>query len=175
MLHPPQHIKIVCWNMVISSGCPPTGFPPALPTDLSKGWVYRDLFLPMILLPTITKWTRVAHLQVVSDLFSSVQFSCSVMSDSSHPQELQYTRLHCLSPTPGVCSNSCPLSQWCHPTISSSVVPFSSCLQSFPGSGSFLSVLCIRWPKYSGFSISPSNKYSGMISFRIDWFDLLAI
>ena len=70
--------------------------------------------------------------------FSSVsQFSRSVMSDSLQPQGLQHTRPPCPSPTPGVYSNSCPLSQWCHPTISSSVIPFSSCLQSFPASGSF--------------------------------------
>ena len=65
-------------------------------------------------------------------------FSCSVMSDSLWPHGLQYTRLPCSSLSPAVCSNSLPLSQWCHPTISSSVVPFSSCLQSFPASGSFL-------------------------------------
>ena len=67
----------------------------------------------------------------------SVQFSCSVVSDSLQPHGLQHTRPSCPSPTPGVHSNSCPLSQWCHPTVSSSVVPFSSCLQSFPTSGSF--------------------------------------
>ena len=65
------------------------------------------------------------------------QFSCSVMSDSLRPHGLQHARLPCLSPTPGAYSNSCPSSQWCHPTISSTVVPFSSCLQSFPASGSF--------------------------------------
>ena len=70
-------------------------------------------------------------------LFASVQFSCSVMSDSFWPQGLQHTRLPCPSPTPGAYSNSCPSSQWCHPTISSSVLPFSSCLQSFLASGSF--------------------------------------
>ena len=69
--------------------------------------------------------------------FSSVQFSRSVMSDSLQPHELQHARSPCPSPTPGVHSNSCPLSQWCHPTISSSVVPFSSCPQSLPASGSF--------------------------------------
>ena len=68
----------------------------------------------------------------------SVQFSCSVMSDSLQPRWLQHTRFPCPSPTPGACSNSCPSSQWCHPTISSSVVPFSSHLPSFPASGSFL-------------------------------------
>ena len=67
----------------------------------------------------------------------SVQFSCSVMSNSWQPHGLQHARLPCPSPTPGVYSNSCPLSRWWHPTISSSVVPFSSHLQSFPASGSF--------------------------------------
>ena len=69
--------------------------------------------------------------------FSSVQGSCSVMSDSWQPREPQHARPPCPSPTPGVHSNSCPSSRWCHPTISSSVVRFSSCRQSFPGSGSF--------------------------------------
>ena len=64
-------------------------------------------------------------------------FSCSVASDSLWPHGLQHTRLPCLSPSPGVSSNSCPLSRWCSPTISSSVVPFFSCLQSFPASGCF--------------------------------------
>ena len=75
-------------------------------------------------------------------------------------------------------SNSRPLSRWCHPTISSSVIPFSSCLH-FPSIRVFSdeSVLCIRWPKYwsFSFSISPSNEYSGLISFRMDWLDLVAV
>ena len=70
-------------------------------------------------------------------IFSSIQFSCSVLSDSLWPQELQHVRPPCPSPTPGAYPNSCPLSQWCHPTISSSVSPFSSCPQSSPASGSF--------------------------------------
>ena len=69
--------------------------------------------------------------------FSSFQFSRTVVSDSLQPHELQHARLPCPSPTPGACSNSCPLGWWCHPTILSSVFPFSSCLQSFPASGSF--------------------------------------
>ena len=68
---------------------------------------------------------------------SSVQFSSSVVFDSLRPYGLQHTRLPCSSPTPRTYSNSCPLSQWCHTAISSSVVPFSSCFQSFPASGSF--------------------------------------
>ena len=73
----------------------------------------------------------------LSGSFSSVQFSHSFVSYSLRPQELQHTRPSCPSPTPGVYSNSCPLSRWCHPTISSSVIPFSSHRQSFPASGSF--------------------------------------
>ena len=69
--------------------------------------------------------------------FSSIQFSHSVMSDSLRPHGLQHIRPPCPLPTAGVYSNSCPLSRWCHPTISSSVIPFSSSLQSFPASGSF--------------------------------------
>ena len=108
---------------------------------------------------------------------SSVQFSCSVVSNSLWPHGLQHARPPCPSPVPGVCSNSCPLSQWCHPTISSSVVPFSSHLQSLIRVFSNESVLHIRWPKYWSFSfnISPSTEYSGLISFRMDWLDLLAV
>ena len=102
------------------------------------------------------------------------------MSDSLWtPHGLQHAGLPCPSPTPGVYSNSCPWSQWCHPTISSSVIPFSSRLQSFPASGSFpmSQFFGIRWPKYwsFSFSISPSNAYSGLISFRMGWLDLLAV
>ena len=70
-------------------------------------------------------------------LFSSVQFSCLVRSNSLQPHETQHARPPCPSPTPRVYPNPCPLSRWCHPTILSSVVPFSSCPQSFPASGSF--------------------------------------
>ena len=66
-----------------------------------------------------------------------LQFSRSVMSNSLWPHKLQHFRLPCPSPAPGACSNSCPLSWWCHPTTSSSIIPFSSCLQSFPASGSY--------------------------------------
>ena len=69
--------------------------------------------------------------------YSINQLSCSVVSDSLWPHGLQHASLSCPSPTPGACSNSCPSSRWCHPTISFSVVPFSSCLQSFPALGSF--------------------------------------
>ena len=98
-------------------------------------------------------------------------FGFSVMSNSATSRTATYQAS--LRFSHRVCSNSCPLSQWCHPAISSSIIPFSSCLQSFPASRSFR----IRWPKYwsLSFSISPSNEYSGLISFRIDWFGLLAV
>ena len=109
----------------------------------------------------------------------SVQFSRSVVSDSLWPHEPQHARPTCPSPTPRVYPNTCPLSQWCHLTILSSVVPFSFCLQSFSTSGFFLneSVLLIRWPKYWSFSfnINPSSEHPGLISFRMDWLDLLPV
>ena len=107
-----------------------------------------------------------------------IQFSRPVMSDSLQPHELQHARPPCPSPTPGVHPNSCLSSQWCHPAISSSVVPFSSCPQCLPASESFpASQLCMRWPKYwsFSFSISPSNEHPGLMSFRMDWLDLLAV
>ena len=110
---------------------------------------------------------------------SGIQFSLVTQSCLTlWTHGLSQARIPCPSPTPGACSNSCPSSQWCHPTISSSVVPFSSHLQSFPASGSFqMNQFFTSWPKYwtFSFSISPSNEYSRLISFRIDWFDLLAV
>ena len=102
--------------------------------------------------------------------FSSVQsLSCVQLFVTPWTK---HARPPCLSPTPGVHPNPCPLSRWCHPIISFSVVLFSSCPQSFPASA-----LHIRWPKYRSFSfnISPSNEYPGLISFRMDWLDLLAV
>ena len=121
--------------------------------------------------------TSTASLTMLKPLtvFSSVRFRHSVVSNSLWPHGLQHARLLCPSPTPRVYSNSCPSSQWCHPTISFFVVRFSSCLQSFPSISVFSneSVLCIRWPKYWSFrfSISPSSEYSGLISFRMDCVD----
>ena len=100
------------------------------------------------------------------------------MSDSLWPHGMQHAWLPCPSPSPRACSNSYPLNRWCHSTISSSSVSFSSCLQPFPASRSFLTRWwSIRWPKYwsFSFSISPSNEYSGFLSFRTDYFDLLAV
>ena len=107
-------------------------------------WVRRRCFR------TKTDWTKLIFLYFLkaacchlgislcsSFIGSSVQFSCSVISDSLWPHGLQHSRPPCPSPTPRACLNSCPLSQWCYPTISSSVIPFSSCPQSSPASGSF--------------------------------------
>ena len=102
-------------------------------------------------------------------LWASVQFSHSVVSNSLWPHGLQHARPSCLSPTPGVYSNSCPLSQWCHPAISSSVIPFSSCLQSFPASGSFP----VSQPFTSdGQSIAVSASASVLPMNIQDWFTL---
>ena len=108
----------------------------------------------------------------------AVQLSCSVMSDSLQPHELKHGRIPCPSPTPRAYSNSCPSSWWCHATISSSVVPFSSCLQSFPAWGLFQWISSLHQvAKYWSFrfSISPSNEYSWLISFRMNWLNLLAV
>ena len=111
-------------------------------------------------------------------MISPVQFSHTVVSSSLQPHGLQHTRLPYPSPTPGAYWNSCPSNLWCHPTISSSVIPCSSCLQSFPASGSFpMSQLFASGgeDEVLSFSVSPSTEYSGLISFRIDWFDLLVV
>ena len=95
------------------------------------------------------------------------QFSHSVLSNSLWPHGLQHARLPCPSPTPGTCSDSCPLSWWCLPTISSYVIPFSSCLQSFAASESFT---MNHFFKSGGSTVG----VWGLISFRMDWFDFLA-
>ena len=99
--------------------------------------------------------------------FGSVAQSCLALCDS---MDCSMPGLPVHHQLPGACSNSCPLSQWYHPNISSSVIPFSPCLQSFLASGSFQMSQFFT----SGFSISisPSNEHSGLISFRVDWFDL---
>jgi len=106
-----------------------------------------------------------------SSVKGEVQFSHSVVSNSLRPHGLQHARPPCPSPTPGVYSNSCPLSQWCHPTISSSVIPFSSCLQSFPASESSpMSQFFESGGQSIGVQLQhyPSNEYSGLISFWMD-------
>ena len=107
-----------------------------------------------------------------------VQFSLSVMSNFLWLHGLHHAKLPCSLPTARTCSNTRPLSWRCHPTISSSVVPFSFCLQSLPATGSFpMSQFFASGGQSIGsfsFNISPSNEYLGLISFRIDWLDLLA-
>ena len=108
-----------------------------------------------------------ACMQVVF-CYCSVTKSCLTLWDLMH-----YSAPGCSPLSSGICTKSCPLNWWCCLTISSSADPCSFCLQSFPASGSFPeSALHIRWPKYYSLNISPCNEYSGLISFRIDWFDL---
>ena len=109
----------------------------------------------------------------------SVKFSSSVVPNSLQPHESQHARPPCPSPTPGVYPNPYPSSRWCHPAISSSVVPFSSYPQSFPALGSFPMSQLFTWGGQTigsfRFSISPSNEHPGVISLRMDWLDLLAV
>ena len=115
------------------------------------------------------------HLAII--IISSVQFSRSVVSDSLRTHESQHTRPPCPSPTSRVYPNSCPLSRWCHPTISSSVVPFSR-LPSFPASGSFpMSQFFTSGGQRIGVSASASvlPMNAGLMSFRMDWLDLHAV
>ena len=129
------------------------------------------------LLGTQTSLWSNAHTYTWLNSFSSVQFSHSVLSDSLRPHGSQHAKPPCPSPTPGVYSNSCPSSRWCHPAIS--VVLFSSCPPIPPSIRVFSnqSTLRMKWPKYwnFSFSISPSNEHPGLISFRMDWLDLLTV
>ena len=124
-----------------------------------------------------TEWSN--RIWIGLENYFLLLFSHSVMSNSLQPHGLQHARLPCPSTSPGACSNSCPLCPWCHPTISSSVISFSSCLQFLRSIRVFSNELAlhIRWSKYwrLSFSISPSNEYSGVIYFRIDWFFLLVV
>ena len=100
------------------------------------------------------------------------------MFDSLQPHEPQHARPPCPSQTPGAYPNSCPLSRWCHPAISSSVIPFSTCPQSLPASGSFPMSQLFAWGGQSiGVSASacPSNEHPELVSFRMGWLDLLAV
>ena len=130
-----------------------------------------------ILQARILEWVATASLPAESLGKTSVWrvpanlelFCCSVVSDSLRPHELQHARLPCPSPSPGVCSESCPLSWWCYPIISSSVTRFSSCPQSFPPSGSFQ--MC-RLFASGGQSIGASASASVLPMNILDWFPL---
>ena len=103
-------------------------------------------------------------------------FSCSVVSNSLWPHGLQHARLPCPSPSPRALSNSCPLRTWCHLILCCPLLLLPSIFPSIRVFSNELAV-CIRWPKCwsFNFSISPSNDYSGLISFRVDWYDLFAV
>ena len=107
-----------------------------------------------------------SKVQNITSIFSSVQFSCSVISDALRPLESQHARPPCPSPTPRVHSDSCPSSRWCHPAISSSVVPFSSCPQSLSASGSFPMSQLFAW---GGQSIGVSALASVLPMNTQDW------
>ena len=132
-----------------------------------------------VILRNLNRKTLILFVFNLLPIWVSVQFSSAAQMwlTLCNPMDCS-TRLPCLSPTPRACSNSYPLSQWCHLTISSSVVPFLSYLQSFPESRSFpVSQLFASDGQSIGASasvISPSNEYLGRISFRMDWLDLLA-
>ena len=113
----------------------------------------------------------------VLDSSYKLLFSYSVGSNSFQPHGLHHTRLLCPLPSPRTFSNSCPLSWWCHPTISSSVIPFSSCLQSFPASGSFpMNQHFVLDGQRIGASASVlPGSLSELIFFRVNWFDLSAV
>ena len=113
-------------------------------------------------------------------VFSSVQFSSVAQSCPALCDPMNHSMPGLpFSPTPGVHPNSCPLSRWCHPAISSSVIPFSSCPQSLPASGSFPMSQFFTWGGQKdwsfSFNISPSKEHPGLVSFRMDWLDLLAV
>ena len=139
-------------------------------------------FMPILMVSTQLNQTFIKCMNTMNKIspgfVSSFQFGHSVVSGSLWPHELQHSRPPCPSLTARVHPNSCPLSRWCHPTISSCcplLLPPSIFLRISIFSNE--SALCIRWPKYWSFSfnIIPSNEHSGLISFRMDWLDLLAV
>ena len=138
---------------------------------ISRCWISSNAFLLCI--------SMTIHLFLFNMLIS-IQFSHSVVSNCLWPHGLHHARLPCPSPTPRACSNSCPLRWWCHPSNHLILCHLLLLLPSiFPSIRVFSneSALPIRWPKYwsFSFSISPSSEYSGLISFRMDWLDLLAV
>ena len=136
--------------------------PPSLGFSRQEHWSGLPFLLHLSQVKTIIHLWSIKY----SISKTSVQFSRSVMSDFFWPCELQHSRPPCPSPTPGVYTNPCPLNQWCHPTISSSVIPFSSCPQSFPASGSFPMSQLFAW---GGQSIGASASASGLPMNTQDW------
>ena len=153
--YPSSYTAVIPWSIIISSTSSTLSAPPA-PLSLSY-------FI------TLCK---------TSVQFTSVQFIHSVVSDSLRPHGLQHTRPPCLSPTPGAFSDSCPSSWWRHPNISSSLAPSPPAFNLSQHQGLFQRVSSLHQVakvlEFS-FSISPSNEYLGLISFRMDWLDLLAV
>jgi len=123
-------------------------------------------FLFLYICIIVFRISTFSQMHVINQLFSSVQFSRSVVSDSLQPHESQHTRLPCPSPTTGIHSNSCPSSWWCHPAISSSVIPFSSCPQSLPASESLPMSQLFTW---GGQSIGVSASTSVLPMNTQDW------
>ena len=139
---------------------------------LSRPFAFAFLTLPISVFTVPFSKTLLAD---IIFQFSSVAQSCPTLCD---PMNRSMPGLPVPSPVPGVHPNPCPLRRWCHPTISSSVVPFSSCPQSFPASGAYpMSQFFIRWSKYWSLSlkISPASEHPELIFFRMDWLDLLAV
>ena len=133
-----------------------------------KSLIILKIDCDMMTLSKLIYW----YVKIVAQLLSCVRLFAT--------SGLQHTKLHSPLLSPGVCSNSCTWNQWWHSTALSSVAPFSSCPPSFPSSASFpmsQSAFRIRWTKYWSFSFStsPSNQYSGLVSFRTDWIDLRAV
>ena len=159
--------RILVWVAIPSpEDLPNPGMEPASPA-------WQADSLPLILLGSpkeqlgYTYFNNNPYFKLDAYCCSSLLFSCSVVSDTLWIHGLQHARLPCPSPSPEVCSDSCPLSRWCHPTVSSSVVPFSSCLLSFPASGSFL-----MSPLFAsdGQSIGASASVSLLPTNIQDWF-----
>ena len=150
------------WTAGLSCSCPDFTQNPVLQTDIV------DVCVDSLTILVDAYLTQSLHCYC----YCSVAKSCLTLQLHG----LQHTRLPCSSLSPGICSNSCPLSQWSYLTISYSAALFFFCPQSFLGSFP-MSLLCIRWPKYWSFSFNnnPFNEYSGLIFFRMDWFDLLAV
>ena len=187
-MHCKPHFGFILWVLLATSLAPFLSIFKGLKTISRNHQTCQFLLLSRLSLcyRILSSWGKSCILCTVikarmkhqSESVSSVHFSCSVVSDSLQTHEPEQARPPCLSPTPRVYPNSCPLSHWWHPTISSSVVPFSSCPQSFPACVfSNESALRIRWPEYWSFSfgIIPSNEHPGLISFKMDWLDLLAV